>query len=121
MKTPGQICFEAYNESKGGLTYDGKPIPAWDTLTDDVGASVRAAWDKAAQAAARAYLDPEPIAIGAVVVVAGKDGKPRLAETVARTERLDGVSYRVRFLGQERERDALVSEMWRLVKAEEPS
>ncbi len=52
MKTPGQIAFEAYNESKGGLTYDGKPIPPWDTLTGDVGEAVKRAWEVAAGAVA---------------------------------------------------------------------
>lgn len=48
-RTPGQIAFEAYNQSKGGLTYDGKPIPAWDTLSDESG--VKQAWEVAARAA----------------------------------------------------------------------
>lgn len=48
MKTSGQIAFEAYNEAKGGKTYDGKPIPPWETLTDDTGRSVQRAWEIAA-------------------------------------------------------------------------
>lgn len=48
-RTPGQIAFEAYNQSKGGLTYDGKQIPAWDTLSDASG--VKQAWEVAARAA----------------------------------------------------------------------
>lgn len=48
MKTIGQIAFEAYNEAKGGVTYDGKPIPPWT----DVGDAVRTAWECAAGAAA---------------------------------------------------------------------
>lgn len=48
-KTPGRIAFEAYNEAKGGLTHDGKPIPPWT----DVGAAVREAWEAAAYAVLR--------------------------------------------------------------------
>lgn len=56
-KSYGQIAFEAYNESKGGLTYDGKPIPPWDTLAgSDVGEAVQRAWE----AAAAAVLAQEP-------------------------------------------------------------
>ena len=46
-KTIGQVAFEAYNESKGGLTYDGKPIPPWDELSGDK-AAVHRAWEAAA-------------------------------------------------------------------------
>ena len=50
-KSDGQVAFEAYNESKGGLTYDGKPIPPWDTLSGNaVGESVQRAWEPAAPA-----------------------------------------------------------------------
>jgi hypothetical protein len=45
-KSLGQIAFEAYNEAKGGVTYDGKPIPPWE----DVGDAVRSAWEAAARA-----------------------------------------------------------------------
>lgn len=31
-KEDAQAAFEAYNESAGGLTFDGRPIPAWNTL-----------------------------------------------------------------------------------------
>lgn len=55
-KTLGQIAFEAYNESKGGRTYDGKPIPGWDTLTNEVGLAVRKAWEAAAVAATSADI-----------------------------------------------------------------
>lgn len=51
--TLGQIAFEAYNESKGGLTYDGKPIPPWHELSGDREA-VHRAWEVAA-AAVRAH------------------------------------------------------------------
>lgn len=42
-KSYGETAFDAYNEAKGGVTYDGKPIPTWDKLTPDV----RAAWEAA--------------------------------------------------------------------------
>lgn len=64
MKTPGQIAFEVYNEAKGGKTYDGKPIPPWDTLTDETGRAVQAAWEKAAVAVAQSllqHLDNNPV------------------------------------------------------------
>ena len=54
-KTPGQIAFEAYNESKGGLTYDGKPIPPWHELSGDR-AAVHRAWEAAAIAIANDLL-----------------------------------------------------------------
>lgn len=50
----GQIAFEAYNESKGGVTYDGKPIPPWS----DVGDAVRAGWEAAASAVAAHLSEP---------------------------------------------------------------
>ncbi len=43
-KTLGQIAFEAYVQQVRGVTYDLKPIPTWDHLTD----SVRAGWEVAA-------------------------------------------------------------------------
>lgn len=46
--TIGRICFEAYRTSVGNLTYDGKPIPPWEALTN--GDQVRNAWEAGAQA-----------------------------------------------------------------------
>jgi hypothetical protein len=43
-----EVAFEAYCESVGGQTHDGKPIPAWEDLTHEV----RSAWHAAAQAVA---------------------------------------------------------------------
>jgi hypothetical protein len=43
-KTLGQVAFEAYNESRGGLTHDGKPTPPWESLGD----GVRSGWEAAA-------------------------------------------------------------------------
>lgn len=45
-KTAGQIDFEAYVESKQGITYDGKLIPTWENLTDEV----RLGWEVGAKA-----------------------------------------------------------------------
>ncbi len=64
-KTPGQIAFEAYNDSKGGLTYDGKPIPPWHELSGDR-AAVHRAWEAAAIAIANdllVKLDHQPGAL----------------------------------------------------------
>jgi len=52
-KSPGQVAFEAYNTSKGGLTYDGKPIPPWSALEGETGEAVKRAWEDAAQAVLR--------------------------------------------------------------------
>lgn len=32
----GQIAFERYNEARGGLTYDGKPVPGWDVIPQGI-------------------------------------------------------------------------------------
>lgn len=45
-KSLGETAFDAYNESKGGKTHDGKDIPEWADLGDEV----RAAWEAAANA-----------------------------------------------------------------------
>lgn len=42
-----RAAFAAYTSAVGGVTYDGKPIPGWDLLTD----TVRAGWRAAALAA----------------------------------------------------------------------
>lgn len=44
LKTHGQIAFEAYNESRGGKTHDGKPTPPWESL----GEGVQKGWETAA-------------------------------------------------------------------------
>ena len=41
-----KIAFEAYSESTGGKTYDGKPIPKWNELPEHV----QRAWSAAAAA-----------------------------------------------------------------------
>lgn len=48
-KTAGQVAFEAYNQARGGVTFDGRPIPAWDDLHGDK-AAIQAAWEAAATA-----------------------------------------------------------------------
>lgn len=42
----GKANFDAYRASKNGVTYDGKPIPEWADLTDDV----RQGWRDGARA-----------------------------------------------------------------------
>jgi hypothetical protein len=46
----GRRAFVAYNDSKGGLTYDGKPIPPWESLTGETGEAVKRGWIAAARA-----------------------------------------------------------------------
>ena len=38
LNEPGRIAFEAYNNAGAnpGLTWDKKPVPAWENLSDDV-------------------------------------------------------------------------------------
>ena len=36
----GKANFEAYNQSVGGVTYDGKKIPPWENLSE----KVKAGW-----------------------------------------------------------------------------
>lgn len=51
MKTLGQIAFDRYAAVKAGLTYDGKPIPQWDSLSETTeGLRVQEAWEAAADA-----------------------------------------------------------------------
>lgn len=45
-KSLGQIAFEAYCESVGGVTYDNKPIPQWAELSE----RIKAAWEAGANA-----------------------------------------------------------------------
>lgn len=47
MDSFGKTAFNAYRYAKQGTTYDAKPIPAWEDLSDDV----RSAWEVAAEAA----------------------------------------------------------------------
>lgn len=46
MKTLGQVGYEAYAESTGGLTWDLRPMPKWEEITE----KIRKAWNAAALA-----------------------------------------------------------------------
>lgn len=48
IKTLARVMFDAYNKQAGGKTYDGKPIPPWD----EIGDNVQARWFAAALAGA---------------------------------------------------------------------
>ena len=58
QKSPGQTSFESYNTAGGnpGLTWDKKPVPVWENLSDDV----RAKWAAAEKAAGRLRLEQFP-------------------------------------------------------------
>lgn len=43
QKSLSQIAFEAYTNEKGGIAYDGTPIPAWENLSKEVKSGWRAA------------------------------------------------------------------------------
>lgn len=61
QKAPGQESFEAYNAAgdNPGRTYDDKPVPTWENLSDDV----RAKWAAAEKAAGCLRLDQfQPVA-----------------------------------------------------------
>lgn len=51
----GQIAFDAYGNSTGGLTWDKKPIPEWIELPEHV----RKAWIAAAQAVLDMWADQD--------------------------------------------------------------
>ena len=51
IKSLGQVAFEAYKVRKGGVAFDGTPIPDWDQVSDEV----KASWEAAAQAVIIAY------------------------------------------------------------------
>lgn len=52
MKELGQVAFEAYKATVGGIGYDGTTIPEWNALS----ATVQAGWRAAAHEAARIQL-----------------------------------------------------------------
>lgn len=54
-KAPGQTAFEAYNNAGAnpGLTWDKKPVPTWENLSDDV----RTKWAAAERAAIESHVD----------------------------------------------------------------
>lgn len=45
-ETGGRLAFETYNATVGGVTWDGKPIPGWEAVTE----KVRDGWRTAALA-----------------------------------------------------------------------
>ena len=82
VKSRGRIAFEAYNESKGGLTYDGKPIPPWDELSGDKEA-VQRAWEAAAEAVIESLTrHPEGMIRAARRSVEAHSGKSRESSLV---------------------------------------
>lgn len=48
----GQRAYAAYGEAVGGRTHDGRPMPAWD----DLGEQIQDGWTAAARAAVTATL-----------------------------------------------------------------
>ncbi len=45
-RTKGQVAFEAYDESRGGVNHQGDATPGWDFLGD----GIREGWEAAARA-----------------------------------------------------------------------
>ncbi len=52
---PGQIAFEAYNESRGGVNFQGEKTPPWEELPT----GIHNAWCAAATAVIFASQDHE--------------------------------------------------------------
>jgi len=69
VKCPGQVAFEAYNENRGGRTWDGKPTPPWTDLTP----GVREGWQAAALAVRSELLREGITLLGACVRRMGVD------------------------------------------------
>lgn len=64
-KTHGQVGYEAYAETAGGKTFDGRPMPTWAQLGEtDVGKETQRRWEVAAGAIIDAALPPTSIPIG---------------------------------------------------------
>lgn len=53
MKSYGQTAYEAYAKSTGGLTFDGRQMPEWDDLWQNI----QNAWEAAALGAITAWAD----------------------------------------------------------------
>lgn len=51
----GEVAFEAYREIRGAVTHDGKDMPLWEQLNDDI----KKAWDDAVSTAAKAQEDSD--------------------------------------------------------------
>jgi hypothetical protein len=77
----GKVAFDAYSAQVGGRTYDDKPIPTWEQVTD----AVRGGWNAAAQAIAAEIL--APLDMTAPI-------RPRSAASFHRSALLDPASMR---------------------------
>ncbi len=50
-KSPGQVGYDAYGETAGWTTYDGRPMPRWEALGASVnGRETQRRWEVAATA-----------------------------------------------------------------------
>lgn len=49
MKTIGQVGYEAYAKQTGGKTFDGRKMPQWDDLPENI----KLAWEAAGEAMLR--------------------------------------------------------------------
>lgn len=49
-----RAAYAAYGEATGGLTHDGRPMPAWE----DLGERIQRAWTAAARAVFHAVVTP---------------------------------------------------------------
>jgi hypothetical protein len=54
--SPAKNAYEAYAESTGGLTFDGRKMPTWNDLPE----RIRNAWEAAARAA-REFSAPDTL------------------------------------------------------------
>lgn len=61
-KTLGQIGYEAYAQSTGGKTFDGREMPTWQEIKDREGETpkVTKAWEAAAHAIIEGALQKQP-------------------------------------------------------------
>jgi len=49
--TDGRVGYEAYGETAGWKTFDGRPMPSWDELgASDTGKETQRRWEVAAKA-----------------------------------------------------------------------
>lgn len=58
-RTYGRIGYEAYAESTGGKTWDGRDMPTWEQLAGNT-PKIATAWEAAAAAIANALAE-EPL------------------------------------------------------------
>ncbi|MFJ4687069.1 hypothetical protein [Streptomyces sp. NPDC088789] len=102
----GRAAYTAYAQAADGTTHDGRPLPAWEDLSD----TTRAAWTAAARESVRAAFRLSPVTVheprplppyaGATVMVAvdpaTNNGSPTAAALVTRV--WTGTSIDVRVL-----------------------